>query len=167
MLPITQGVWSENHENSRLTSHNNRCFISKALLAWRPIPSGIAGNDVSGILGGKVNRAEFNREKKLMDVGTRYQHMSELCELWDEMAHLTLTRSGYITKDDNEKAATMTAMADQVRLVMTGLSDYNDEVNSIRWMVDMLNDVKSEDIHGGRGSELDGWEPGKPATWGT
>lgn len=112
-----------------------------------------------------MNLFEFNK-KKLMDVGTRYQHMSELCEMWDDMAHITLTRS-YVTKDDRERAANMAAMADQVRNIMAGLSDYFDELRSIQWMVDMVNDVKPEDIHGGRGSELAGWIPGKPIDWET
>jgi hypothetical protein len=109
---------------------------------------------------------EFNG-KKLMDVGTRYQHMSELCEMWDDMSDIVLKRTAFISKFDKDKAEKMQEMAKAVRLVMQGLSDYQAEMSSIQWMVNTLNDVKGEDIHGGRGTELSGWEPGKPIGWGT
>lgn len=103
-----------------------------------------------------MNTDDF-RKLKLDDLGTRYEHYSDLLSLWEESAEIML---GYATssKHDTEKLALLRASIELMRNTLDGMAEYHDMMLALRRLVDYIPTM-AKDIEGGRGTPLLGYGP--------
>jgi hypothetical protein len=99
-----------------------------------------------------MNYEEF-KTKKLEDIGTRYQHYSDLISLWEEGAEL-ISQYSVIGKHDQARLEQLNASIDLLRNTLDGMSDYHDTLVMLRRLVDYIPTL-AEDITGGRGTPID------------
>jgi hypothetical protein len=98
-----------------------------------------------------MNYEEF-KSKKLYDIGTRWQHYSDLLSIWEETAEL-MTQYSYLGKFDEAKQKTLNEAIQILRNTLDGMSEYHDLLVTIRRLVDWVPTDPSV-IHGGRGTPL-------------
>lgn len=98
-----------------------------------------------------MNWEEFNA-KKLSDVGTRYQHYSELISVWEEGADMIASHA-YIGNSENAKLEALTAAVTLLRNTLDGMAEYHDSQVQLRKLVDWVP-TDPTSIVGGRGSPL-------------
>lgn len=83
-----------------------------------------------------MNYEEF-KAKKLEDVGTRYQHYSDLVEVWEEGARL-ISEYSHVGKHDQTKLDTLTAAIELLRNTLDGIGEYHDLLIELRKLVDFV-----------------------------
>lgn len=98
-----------------------------------------------------MNYEEF-KTKSLDDVGTRYQHYSELIQIWEE-AHTLISEYSHISKQDQSKLEVLTVSIELLRNTLDGMGDYHDRILSLRKLVDWVPTDPSV-IPDGRGTPL-------------
>lgn len=76
-------------------------------------------------------------KKGLDDVGTRYTHLAELRDMWEEGITI-INGYSYRTKEDMEKLAKLTISAQMVTKALDMLSEYLDNVYTIRQAVNII-----------------------------
>lgn len=100
---------------------------------------------------GVVDFEQF-KAKRLWDIGTRYQHYSDLLSIWEETVELMATYS-YLGKFDESKKKLLEGAIELLRNTLDGMSEYHDLMISLRKLVDWVPTDPTV-IHGGRGSPL-------------
>lgn len=98
-----------------------------------------------------MNYEEF-KSKKLYDIGTRWQHYSDLLDIWEETAEL-MNQYSYLGKFDAEKQKLLNSCIDILRNTMDGMSEYHDLLITLRKIVDYVPSDPTV-ITGGRGTPL-------------
>lgn len=105
-----------------------------------------------------MNTDEF-RAKKLDDIGTRYQHYSDLLSLWEESAEIVAVAVGRTnSKHDAARLETMRASIELMRNTLDGMAEYRDMMLALRRLVDYIPTM-AKDIEGGRGTPLQSYGP--------
>ena len=101
---------------------------------------------------------QFLSEYNLGDVGTRYDHYSEVIALWEDTIHMMAKRN-FLGRDELTKKMGLEMAVAQFKKTIAGMGGYGDQVDQIR---KMLNAVPTKGCHvfGGRGTPLktDGYE---------
>jgi len=93
-------------------------------------------------------------ERKMNDIGTRYQHLKELSEYWEICMEIIKKKGYFLSKDNKERLAKMLIAYEVLNITIDSLSDYND----IDVQYELGRSVrligKAEDVKGGRGTPL-------------
>jgi hypothetical protein len=103
---------------------------------------------VEGVM---TNFEEF-RAKRLWDIGTRYQHYSDLLSIWEETVEL-MSNYSHLGKYDESKQKLLEAAIELLRNTLDGMSEYHDLMISIRKLVDYIPTDPTV-TQGGRGTPL-------------
>lgn len=90
--------------------------------------------------------------KKLTDVGSRYLHYSEMISVWEEAAQM-IESQRYVGKDAQQKLDNLRTSIAMLRSTLDGMSEYRDQVLSLRKLVDWVP-TDPELIPGGRGTPI-------------
>lgn len=91
----------------------------------------------------------FHATKKLDDVGTRYQHISDLAIQWEDACAMMESR-GFLGKADLIKVMGMRLGLQQLRSTLAGMPGYADIIGEIKALVDGVP-KNPKLIFGGRG----------------
>lgn len=92
------------------------------------------------------------KSKKLEDVGTRYEHYSDLLSIWEEASELMATYS-YVGKADENKQKILLEAIQILTNTLDGMAEWHDMLISLRRIVDWVPTDPSV-ILGGRGTPL-------------
>jgi hypothetical protein len=98
-----------------------------------------------------TNFEEF-KAKKLEDIGTRYEHYSDLLSIWEEALELMSSYS-YIGKADESKQKILSETIEILRNTLDGMGEYHDLLIVLRRLVDWIPSDPTA-ITGGRGTPL-------------
>lgn len=97
------------------------------------------------------------RSKKLDDIGTRYEHYSDLISLWEESAEI-IASTNYNSKHDLARIETFRVSIELMRNTLDGMAEYRDMMLALRRLVDYIPTM-AKDIEGGRGTPLHPYGP--------
>ena len=99
-----------------------------------------------------VERRVLQEAKSLNDVGSRFDHYSELLVIWEEYVAMKSRRS-FLGKDELVKLMGLNLACNQLRKTIAGMPGYVEKIGEIKALVDGVpKDAKL--IFGGRGSAL-------------
>lgn len=94
---------------------------------------------------------EYKATKDLSDLGTRYNHLSDLLVMWEDTVDMMAQRS-FLGRDELFKKAGIELAIKQLKKTIEGMQGYREYVGGVR---DMINHVpKAFAIFGGRGASL-------------
>jgi hypothetical protein len=96
------------------------------------------------------------RKQSMADVGTRYQHLSDLLVQWEDTAQMMKKRS-FLGRDELFKLAGIEMAIKQLKKTIETMQDYGEMVEPIRSMINQV--PKAFTIYGGRGTPLRPWVP--------
>jgi hypothetical protein len=99
-----------------------------------------------------IHAREFVIEYKLNDVGTRYDHYSEILALWEDTVDL-MARRRFLGRDELVKKMGLELAITQLKKSIAGMGGYGDQVDSIRKLINGVP-TKASLIFGGRGTTL-------------
>jgi len=100
----------------------------------------------------QVERRMLQEAKSLNDVGSRFDHYSELLVIWEEYAMMMGKRS-FLGKDELVKLMGLSLACHQLQKTMANMPGYVDKIGEIKALVDGVpKDAKL--IYGGRGKPL-------------
>ena len=94
------------------------------------------------------------KSKRLDDVGTRYQHYSDLLSVWEEGVSL-ISDYSHVGKHDQSKLDVLNTSIELLRNTLDGMGDYHDTLITLRKLVDYVPTDPTV-IPEGRGTPLKG-----------
>lgn len=83
-----------------------------------------------------MNWDEF-RTISLSDIGTRYQHYSDLISCWEEGSKL-ISEYSHIGTHDQSKLDTLNLAIELLRNTLDGIAEYHDLLIELRKLVDFI-----------------------------
>jgi hypothetical protein len=99
-----------------------------------------------------VERRMLQEAKSLTDIGSRFDHYSELLVIWEEYVQM-MTRRSFLGKEELVKLMGLGLACSQLQKTMANMPGYVDKIGEIKALVDGVpKDAKL--IRGGRGSAL-------------
>jgi hypothetical protein len=99
---------------------------------------------------------DYKARYDLADLGSRYQHLSELTVLWEDTVEAMKSRK-FLGRDEMFKLHGIELALKQLKKTIEGLQGYREYVGSI---ADLVNQVpKAFSIFGGRGTAIKPYEP--------
>lgn len=101
---------------------------------------------------------DYKGAQSLSDVGTRYQHLSDLLVQWEDTVQMMNNRK-FLGRDELFKKAGIEFGIKQLKKTIETMKDYSDNVEPIRSMINQV--PRAFAIYGGRGTPLKPWAPGK------
>jgi hypothetical protein len=100
----------------------------------------------------QVERRMLQEAKSLEDIGSRFDHYSELLVIWEEYMQMMSKRT-FLGKDELVKLMGLSLACNQLRKTVSGMPGYVEKIGEIKALVDGVpRDAKL--IRGGRGSAL-------------
>jgi hypothetical protein len=110
-----------------------------------PIPSYIPVEE-------QIARRVINETKSLNDIGSRYDHYSELLVIWEEYVQMMAKRQ-FLGRIELTKKMGIELAITQLRKTVAAMRGYNDQVGVVETLVDGV--PKAKYIYGGRGTALE------------
>lgn len=99
-----------------------------------------------------IARRVMQETKSLNDIGSRYDHYSELLVIWEEYVSM-MEKRAFLGRDELIKKMGIELAIKQLRKTIMGMRGYSDQVGEIKALVDGVpKDAKL--IFGGRGKAL-------------
>ncbi len=109
-----------------------------------PVPRNVPMEEI-------ISRRVLQETKSLNDIGSRYDHYSELLVIWEEYVSMMNKRS-FLGRDELVKKMGIELAIKQLRMSISAMRGYADQVGEIKAMVDGV--PKADKIYGGRGTAL-------------
>ena len=100
----------------------------------------------------QVERRMLQEAKSLTDVGSRYDHYSELLVIWEEYVAMMSKRS-FLGKDERVKQMGLNLACNQLRKTISSMPGYVEMVGEVKALVDGVP-KNPKLIFGGRGRAL-------------
>jgi hypothetical protein len=110
-----------------------------------PIPSYIPVEE-------QIARRVINETKSLNDIGSRYDHYSELLVIWEEYVQMMAKRT-FLGRIELTKKMGIELAITQLRKTVAAMRGYEDQVGAVEALVDGVS-RSAKHIYGGRGSAL-------------
>jgi len=99
-----------------------------------------------------AKRRVLQEAKSLNDVGSRFDHYSELLVIWEEYMQM-MSKRAFLGKDELVKLMGINLACAQLRKTIANMPGYVEKIGEIKALVDGVP-TNAKLIYGGRGSAL-------------
>jgi hypothetical protein len=101
-------------------------------------------------------RLDYKASQTMSDIATRYEHLSQLLVLWEDVVE-AMGRRSFLGRDELFKKNGIELAIKQLKKTMEGMEGYYTHTNDIRRMLQQI--PKPFAVFGGRGTPIKPYEP--------